>query len=55
MDQLAEKIGISPMEIRLRNALKVGLSTPTNQVFEESVGFEDTLLAIKDYMDKTDL
>lgn len=55
MDLLAEKVGISPMEIRLRNALKVGLSTATNQIFDESVGFEDTLFAAKDYMEKTPL
>lgn len=55
MDQLAEKAGICPMEFRLKNAIKVGLSTATNQVFDESVGFEDTLLAIKKYMQKVPL
>ncbi len=55
MDQLAEKVGISPMEIRMRNALKTGLSTATNQVFTESVGFEQTLLAAQKYMDENPL
>jgi CO/xanthine dehydrogenase Mo-binding subunit len=55
MDQLAEKLGMSPLEIRMRNALKVGLSTATNQVFEESVGFEYTLLAAQKYMAATPL
>jgi CO/xanthine dehydrogenase Mo-binding subunit len=55
MDQLAEKVGISPIEIRLKNALKVGLSTATGQVFEESVGFEQTLIAAQKYMQSTPL
>ncbi len=50
MNQLAEKAGISPMEIRMRNALKAGLSTATGQVFSESVGFEQTLLAAEKFM-----
>lgn len=50
MDRLAEKTGLSPLEIRLRNALRHGLSTATGQIFEEGVGFEDTLLAAKKYM-----
>ena len=55
MDILAGKAGISPWEIRFRNALKHGLSTATGQVFEEGVGFEDTLLAAKRYMDENPL
>lgn len=55
MDQLAEKVGISPMEIRMRNCLKVGLSTATNQVFSESVGFEQTLIAAQKYMTENPL
>lgn len=55
MDQLALKTGISPFEIRIRNALKHGLSTATGQVFEEGVGFENTLLAAKKYMDENPL
>ena len=55
MDQLAEKIGISPMEIRMRNCLKVGLSTSTGQVFQHGVGFEDTLKRAQEYMAEQDL
>ena len=55
MDQLAEKVGIAPYEIRLRNALRHGLSTATGQVFDEGVGFEKTLLAAKRYMDENPL
>lgn len=55
MDQLAEKVGISPMEIRKINALKNGLPTATNQVFEYGVGFYDTLIAAEEDMAKHDL
>ncbi len=51
MDQLAEKMGISPWELRMKNAIKPGLSTATGQVFEDSIGFADTLLRIREYMD----
>lgn len=55
MDQLAELVGISPLEIRKRNALKVGLSTATGQVFEDSVGFYDTLLAAEAFINENPL
>lgn len=45
MDRLAQKAGISPLAIRLLNALKVGASTATGQVLTSSVGFTDTLQA----------
>jgi len=43
MDQLAEKLGMSPVEIRLKNAFRVGSSTPTNQVLLDSVGIVETI------------
>ncbi|HHY59838.1 MAG TPA: molybdopterin-dependent oxidoreductase [Clostridia bacterium] len=52
MDILAEKLGLSPLEIRLKNALRHGLSTATGQVFQQGVGFYDTLLKAKEYMEK---
>ncbi|MGI6553494.1 MAG: xanthine dehydrogenase family protein molybdopterin-binding subunit [Bacillota bacterium] len=55
MDQIAEKLGLSPLEIRLKNALKPGLSTATGQVFQESVGFYETLIKAKEYMETHDL
>lgn len=55
MDTLAGMAGLSPMEIRMRNCLKPGLSTATGQVFEHGVGFEDTLLCAKEYMQEQDL
>ena len=44
MDQLAEKLGLDPLEIRLRNALEVGSETGTGQVLQHSVGLKETLL-----------
>jgi CO/xanthine dehydrogenase Mo-binding subunit len=55
MDQIAQKLGLSPLEIRLKNALKPGLSTATGQVFQESVGFYETLIKAKEYMETHDL
>ena len=55
MDILAEKLGLSPLEIRMRNALKNGLPNATGQVFETGVGFYDTLLRAKEYMEAHDL
>ncbi|WP_265332430.1 xanthine dehydrogenase family protein molybdopterin-binding subunit [Zhaonella formicivorans] len=52
MDMLAEKLGISPWEIRMLNALRPGLSTATGQVFDSSVGIYETLVKAKEYLDK---
>lgn len=38
MDMLAERLGIDPIEIRRKNALRVGSTTGTGQVLRESVG-----------------
>lgn len=43
MDALAEKLGISPFEIRMINAYKVGSTTASDQVLTDSVGIRDTL------------
>ncbi len=55
MDILAEKLGISPLEIRMKNALRAGMSNATGQVFEHSVGFYDTLLRVQEHMERYDL
>ena len=51
MDILAEKLGISPLEIRIKNALRPGLSNATGQIFNDSIGFYDTLLKAQEYME----
>ncbi|OGO49609.1 MAG: aldehyde oxidoreductase [Chloroflexi bacterium RBG_16_64_43] len=38
MDELAERLGVDPVELRRGNALRVGTSTSTGQVLHESVG-----------------
>ncbi|HEX3054185.1 MAG TPA: molybdopterin cofactor-binding domain-containing protein, partial [Aggregatilineaceae bacterium] len=43
MDQVAEALGIDPVEFRLKNAQKVGETTATGQVLRESVGLLETL------------
>lgn len=48
MDELARKAGISPIEVRVKNALVVGSKTATGQVLERSAGLVDTLHKIDD-------
>ncbi|MCB9704103.1 MAG: selenium-dependent xanthine dehydrogenase [Myxococcales bacterium] len=48
MDLLAAKVGIDTWEIRWRNAVEVGDTFASGQVFEKSVGVKKTLLAVKD-------
>ena len=55
MDQLAHRLGISPIDIRLINTLKPGLATGTGQVMDEGCGIEATVLCIKEYMESHDL
>lgn len=48
MDELARKLGISPLRFRLMNALDNGLSTATGQTFEEGVGIKATLEKLRE-------
>jgi CO/xanthine dehydrogenase Mo-binding subunit/aerobic-type carbon monoxide dehydrogenase small subunit (CoxS/CutS family) len=43
MDMVAEKLGIDPLEFRLKNAQKVGVTTATGQLLRESVGLIETI------------
>jgi selenium-dependent xanthine dehydrogenase len=43
MDLLAEKLDIDPLEFRLMNAQKVGVTTATGQLLRESVGLIETI------------
>lgn len=47
MDELALQLGIDPLELRLRNALKPGDATATGQTYDRSVGLVDTIRAIE--------
>jgi CO/xanthine dehydrogenase Mo-binding subunit len=48
MDMLAAKCGLDGWEMRWRNAVEVGDTFASGQVFEKSVGIKKTLLAVKD-------
>jgi CO/xanthine dehydrogenase Mo-binding subunit len=43
VDEIADALGIDPVEIRLMNGLAVGRRTATDQVLTESVGLHETL------------
>lgn len=48
IDLLAEKVGLSPWEIRYRNAVEPGDLLPNGQICDQSTALKETLLAIKD-------
>ncbi len=45
---LAEQVGISPWEIRFRNAIEPGKALPNGQIADCSTALKETLLAVKD-------
>lgn len=45
MDELARALGMDPLEIRRKNAFKLGSATATGQVLDQSVGLRETLEA----------
>ncbi len=48
MDLLAEKLGVDPVELRMKNAMRVGTVTATGQVLRESVGLVECLQKVTD-------
>lgn len=48
LDLLAEKVGISPWEIRYRNAIRPGQVLPNGQIADPSTGVAETLEAVKE-------
>jgi CO/xanthine dehydrogenase Mo-binding subunit len=48
MDELARRLRINPLRLRVINCLKNGLSTATGQVFDEGVGIGATLEKIRE-------
>jgi len=52
MDQLAEALGISPVEIRRKNILNYGKQTLAGQVMTESCGLADALETVAAEMEK---
>ncbi|MDR1018676.1 MAG: selenium-dependent xanthine dehydrogenase [Lachnospiraceae bacterium] len=48
LTKMADLIGISPWEIRYRNAIKPGMCLPNGQIVDESTALVETLEAVKD-------
>ncbi len=52
LNQMADLVGISPWEIRWRNAIRPGQVLPNGQIVDDSTGLAETLEAVKPYYDK---
>jgi CO/xanthine dehydrogenase Mo-binding subunit len=48
MDELAEKLRLDPLELRMRNALRVGDETITGHELQGSVGFDEVLRRVSE-------
>ena len=48
LNQMAELVGISPWEIRMKNAICPGEVLPNGQIVDDSTGLVETLLAVKE-------
>ena len=48
IDLLAEKLGIDPLDLRLKNFLTTGSSTATSQILSEPVSLQECLLKVAD-------
>lgn len=51
LNEMADLCGITPWEIRMRNAIRPGQELPNGQIVDESTGLVETLNAIKPYYD----
>lgn len=51
LNLLAEKVGITPWEIRYRNAIRPGQVLPNGQIADPSTGVAETLEAVKEVFD----
>jgi aldehyde oxidoreductase len=52
VDLLADEVGISPWEIRYKNAIEPGKALPNGQIADCSTALKETLLAVKDVYEK---
>ena len=50
--ELADKVGITPWEIRYRNAIRPGQELPNGQIVGPETGLVETLEAVKPYYDE---
>lgn len=53
LTKLAEQVGISPWEIRYRNAIRPGQELPNGQIVDASTGLVETLEAVKDIFESS--
>ena len=51
LNMMADEVGITPWEIRYRNAIRPGGVLPNGQIVDESTGLVETLEAVKPYYD----
>lgn len=49
LDEIAQRIGMDPLDIRMKNALKRGSLTATSQVLNHSAGLLETLKSIEPF------
>ena len=52
INMLAELVGISPWEIRFRNAIRPGQVLPNGQIADDTTALEATLLSVKEEYDR---
>ena len=52
LNRMADLVGVTPWEIRYRNAIRPGQELPNGQIVDESTGLVETLEAVKPYYDK---
>jgi len=55
IDRLAEQVGMDPLEFRLHNCLREGLSFSTGQTMTEAAGLPATLERLQEYMVEKEL
>ncbi len=55
LNMLAQQVGISPWEIRYRNAIRPGQVLPNGQIADASTGLAETLEAVRETMEKESL
>jgi CO/xanthine dehydrogenase Mo-binding subunit len=51
VDEMADALGLDPIEFRLKNCLRLGDETPHGQILRESVGLVECLEAVRDESD----
>lgn len=52
LNMMADEVGITPWEIRMRNAIRPGEVLPNGQIVDDSTGLVETLEAVKPYFDE---